>query len=129
MQHIKRSNWHYNSRKQSASKSKRICIGGVNLCVRENERQAATHGRHQVGGSGGHSGLGGGGGVPECFGKEGPHHSVAGEKQSATQQPQRDVKLEHNIIANGDLAAFLCEFKFRRTLVNLTTFFVSCVRF
>lgn len=46
--------------------------------------EAATYGRYEVGGGGGHSGSGGGRGIPECFGKEGPHHSIAGEKQPPT---------------------------------------------
>lgn len=58
------------------------------------KREIVTYGRYEVGGSGGHSGSGGGRRIPECFGKEGPHHSVAGEKQAATQQPQRDMKLK-----------------------------------
>lgn len=57
--------------------------------------EAATYGRYEVGGGGGHSGSGGGRGIPECFGKEGPHHSIAGEKQPATQQPQRDMQLKN----------------------------------
>lgn len=64
-----------------------------------NEGKAAvpgTYGRYEVGGSGGHSGSGGGGGIPERFGEEGPHHSVAGEQQPTTQQPQGDVELEKN---------------------------------
>lgn len=56
-------------------------------------REEATYGRYEVGGGGGHSGPGGGRGVPECFGKEGPHHSIAGEEQPAAQQPQRDMEL------------------------------------
>lgn len=56
--------------------------------------KVSTYGRYEVGGSGGHSGSCGGRGVPECFGEEGPHHSVAGEKKTTTQQPQRDVELE-----------------------------------
>lgn len=56
------------------------------------DQLAQESGRYEVGGSGGHSGSGGGRGIPECFGKEGPHHSIAGEKQAATQQPQRDMK-------------------------------------
>lgn len=59
--------------------------------------QPVTYGRYEVGGSGGHSGPGGGRGVPERFGEEGPHHSIAGEKQSATQQPQRDMELRKRI--------------------------------
>lgn len=55
-----------------------------------------TYGRYEVGGGGGHSGSGGGRGIPECFGKEGPHHSIAGEKQPTTQQPQRDMELKNN---------------------------------
>lgn len=54
-----------------------------------------TYGRYEVGGGGGHSGSGGGRGVPESFIQEGPHHSVAGEEQASAQQPQRDVKLGH----------------------------------
>lgn len=53
-----------------------------------------TYRGYEVGGGGGHSGSGGGGGIPECFVKEGPHHSVAGEEEATTQQPQRDVELE-----------------------------------
>lgn len=56
------------------------------------DQLAQESGRYEVGGGGGHSGSGGGRGIPECFGKEGPHHSIAGEKQPATQQPQRDMK-------------------------------------
>lgn len=57
--------------------------------------RVATYGRYEVGGGRGHSGSGGGGGIPECFGKKGPHHSIAGEKQPAAQQPQRDVELKN----------------------------------
>lgn len=53
-----------------------------------------THRRYEVRGSGGHSGPGGGRRVPECFGQEGPHHSIAGEKQPSTQQPQRNMELK-----------------------------------
>lgn len=48
--------------------------------------------RYKVGGGGGHSGLGGGRGVPESFGQKGPHHSVTGEEQSSAQQPQWDMQ-------------------------------------
>lgn len=64
-------------------------------CVLGPRSEAATYGRYEVGGGGGHSGAGGGRGVPECFGKESPHHSIAGEKQPSTQQPQRNMELEN----------------------------------
>lgn len=57
------------------------------------EQAGVTHRRYEVRGSGGHSGPGGGRRVPESFGQEGPHHSVAGEEQPPTQQPQGDVEL------------------------------------
>lgn len=58
-------------------------------------REAVTYGRYKVGGGGGHSGSGGGRGIPECLSEKGPHHSIAGEKQPATQQPQRDMELKN----------------------------------
>lgn len=63
----------------------------------ETSKQAGvTHRRYEVRGSGGHSGPGGGRRVPESFGQEGPHHSIAGEEQPSTQEPQGDVELEEN---------------------------------
>lgn len=78
---------------------------GVWEVLREDE--TVTYGRYEVGGGGGHSGLGGGRGVPECFSEEGPHDGIAGEKQPATQQPQRDVKLQ-NTNMPIDLCALSC---------------------
>lgn len=57
--------------------------------------RSVTHGRYEVGGGGGHSGPGGGRGVPERLGEEGPHHSIAGKEQPATQQPQRNMELKN----------------------------------
>lgn len=59
--------------------------------------RSVTYGRYEVGGGGGHSGPGGGRGVPERFGEEGPHHSIAGKEQPATQQPQRNMELKRHI--------------------------------
>lgn len=86
-------------------------LGGQVVPLRKKKKKkrqgAATYGRYEVGGGGGHSGLGGGRGIPECFSEEGPHHSVAGEKQPATQQPQRDMKLENK---NRTLACITVKF-------------------
>lgn len=75
---------------------------------RDEMQEASTYGRYEVGGSGGYSGPCGGRGIPECFGEEGPHHSVAGEKQPTTQQPQRDVQLEDEGNLKGNRTEHWC---------------------
>lgn len=55
--------------------------------------QLLAHRGYEVGGSGGHSGLGGGGGESESFGEEGPHDRITGEQHPSAHQPQGNVQL------------------------------------
>lgn len=60
---------------------------------RKPQEAGVTHRGDEVRGSGGHSGPGGGRRVAQRFGQEGPHHSVAGEEQPPTEQPERNMEL------------------------------------
>lgn len=77
-----------------------------------------TYRGDEVGGGGGHSGSGGGRGVPECFGQKGPHHSVTGEEQPTTQQPQRDMQLR----SRKNIRIYLC-------LLSSVCFYVMCYEY